>query len=100
MIGQTVSHYKIVWWAGEGNELFYQIDNHVMKVVVETIPSFTVSTPRLLFELPESSGGIFGITPDGSRFISRRLNPNRERITEIHVVLGWFDELKGKTESD
>ena len=84
-------------WARNGRELFYQNGRRLMAVDVTLGSTFNASTPRALFEAaasPDAPG--FDISPDGKRFLIIR-NESRELAAPVvHVVLGWFDELKAR----
>jgi Tol biopolymer transport system component len=92
-------------WARDGKELFYLIPQEHTEIVqiiaVEVTTSgtnFMASKPRLLFEGPYlalSGSGGYDVTPDGRHFLMVQLEqPDRDVITEIHIVLNWFEELK------
>ena len=79
-------------WASDGRELFYLSGNMMMAVDIETEPSFTAGTPRVLFEAPFLVSTDFDITPDGQRFLMIRIG--EQRADEINIVLNWHEELK------
>ena len=90
-------------WSGNGRELFFtswKQDVMRMKAVeIVTDPVLRVGMPRQLFE-----GGYIGgspcrgydVTPDGQRFlmVGEGEPPPHEPVTQINVVLNWFEELK------
>jgi hypothetical protein len=85
-------------WARNGEELFYRIGRKVMAASIRIGPHFEVETPELLFEGRFRSHGGFGfpnydITPDGQQFVMIR-GEAPAPLTEIHVVVNWFEELK------
>jgi serine/threonine-protein kinase len=90
-------------WSPDGQHLFYTRRNPetdaqaVMVVDVETEPAFRPGQPRMLFEGPYG-GSIpirsFDISPTGDRFvISEPIDPEPQPVTQINVVLNWFEEL-------
>ena len=82
-------------WAPSGRELFYLSRGNTMVVPVQTESKFEPQTPRLLFEWPELIGGggrTYDISPDGMRFVL--VAAHTEELTELNVVLNWFEELK------
>ena len=81
-------------WAPSGRELFYRNRNNIMVVPFQTESKFEPQTPRLLFEWPEfaAAGRSYDISPDGMRFVM--LRAHTEELTELNVVLNWFEELK------
>ena len=60
--------------------------------------------PRMLF--PHVYQGAYpvrnyDVTPDGERFLMvRNETPPLENVTELHVVLNWFEELKRRVPTD
>jgi Tol biopolymer transport system component len=63
-------------WRADGKEVFFRGQNLesnellVMSADVTTTPTFTASTPKLLFKLPGPLGGNLGnISRDGQRFV-------------------------------
>jgi len=85
-------------WARDGEELFYRNGDQMMAVEVTTEPTFSASTPRLLFEgnFQPSSGNLanYDVTPDGQRFVMIQLGGTDSEASQINVVLNWFEELK------
>ncbi len=93
-------------WSPDGRELFYLgRDNSVMAVAVDTKPTLSFGTPKILFKtanlgVSESSGNPWDIHPDGKRFLMIKPPPSEgaasadARPRNINVVLNWFEELK------
>ena len=92
-------------WSPDGKELFYLgNDNAVMAVAVQKSPTFSLGTPKKLFQstyvgLGPSSGIPWDIAPDG-RFLMMR-NPGTggqsdaaAALRKINIVLNWTEELK------
>ena len=71
-----------------------------MVVPVQTEPTFQPQTPRLLFEWPRGVGlgGTYDISPDGKRFAMARAHT--EELSQLSVVLNWFEELKRLVPTD
>jgi hypothetical protein len=67
----------------------------MMAASISTEPSFTPSGPELLFEgrYRTMSQGSYDVAADGQRFVMVRPTEG-SGLTELHVVLNWFDELK------
>ncbi len=93
-------------WSPDGRELFYQKDDSVMAVSVETGPTFKAGKPETLFrgayvQLSTSDGRPWDISPDGKRFFMIKPSASttaapaaaapRQKIT---IVLNWYEELK------
>jgi hypothetical protein len=91
-------------WSRNGRELFFTTRGDqpgtVRVNVVDVIPgsAFTSGTPRVLFQGRfQTTGGPTGydVSPDGSRFLMiESLDPPRQPVTRMHVVLNWFEELR------
>jgi Tol biopolymer transport system component len=96
-------------WRGDGRELFFQSGVtgteaggipilQMMAVDITTDPVFAAGMPRVLFEGNyEIAGGNrqYDVTPDGQRFLTTRaIELPMQPVTQIHVVLNWFEELK------
>jgi serine/threonine-protein kinase len=90
-------------WAPDGRELFYIITHgdrsrSMMAVDITTDPTFTAGRPRELFRekyVSTSRLRNYDVTPDGRRFLMvQDVSPPEEVVTELHVVLNWFEELK------
>ena len=70
----------------------------MLAVDVTTRPKFTKTPPRELFR--SHKGGVatstgYDVTPNAQRFVMTI--PTTEvppTVTELHVVLNWFDELE------
>jgi hypothetical protein len=95
-------------WARTGRELFYlnydipdltpqRYVTDFMAVEVSLTPTFAASRPRRLFRRPVSSWSPvrnYDVTADGRFLILTPYDPPTEKVTEIQVVLNWFEELK------
>jgi serine/threonine protein kinase len=91
-------------WSPDGRELCYvSRDNSVMAVAMETKPTLSFGTPKILFKntnlsVSQSSGNPWDIHPDGKRFLM--IKPPALSSSEgggpmkINIVLNWFEELK------
>ena len=85
-------------WAPTGRELFYRNGDRMMVVEITTEPSFSLGTPRLLFEKqyvrtpwPLTN---YDVTPEGQRFVMVKASEQQLATGQIHVVLNWFEELR------
>ena len=68
-----------------------------MVVDVTTEPTFSRGRPRLLFEGPYAwftPTRSYDISPDGERFIMLSMHVNEPGVTQITIVLNWFEDLK------
>ena len=97
----TAGGNEIVW--AHNGELFYRAGDQrekMMVVDIETQPTFRAGKPRLLFEATYAtrgtgSGANYSVSPDGQRFLMLKPKEQPEAaLTQIHVVLNWFEELK------
>jgi serine/threonine-protein kinase len=87
-------------WNPKGGELFYRDGDKMMAVEIATQPTFSAGKPKVLFErdyMP-TNGTIpfYGVTSDGQRFVMVKDNDQSAPITQINVVLNWFEELKAR----
>jgi serine/threonine protein kinase/Tol biopolymer transport system component len=80
-------------WTANGRELFYRLGDKIMAVDIQTETAFTMGKPKLLFE---NTLELFGMAPDGRRFLVIQPVDPEPAVTQIHVVLNWFEELKQK----
>ena len=77
-------------WSPNGEELFYLSGSTMMAVSVELEPTFRAGTPRPLFDGQYAE--YYDVTPDGRNFVM--LTRGQAELTEMNVVLNWFEELK------
>ncbi len=92
-------------WGPNGRELFYLTEAGVMGVTVETDGGLEAGTPvlvvagRYYVTAPDRT---YDIAPDGQRFLMlKEAGPANTDdpfagLTQIHVVLNWFEELKAR----
>jgi serine/threonine protein kinase/WD40 repeat protein len=91
-------------WAPDGRELFYLSADSAMAVAVETKPTLSFATPKVLFRNTNISFSFLGtswdIHPDGKRFLMMKplaptgATPAAAVPRKISIVLNWFEELK------
>ncbi len=84
-------------WARSGKELFYRSGDKMMAVDINAEPTFTHGTPQLLFEgeyLSIGTRAAYDVTPDGRRFLMIKESEDVLTVTQLNVVLNWFEELK------
>jgi Tol biopolymer transport system component/tRNA A-37 threonylcarbamoyl transferase component Bud32 len=85
-------------WSPNGRELFYLDGNKMMAVDVVTQPSFSAGTPRMLFEgsftTSPNATTAYDISKDGQRFLRVQAMQSEPPVTQIDIVLNWFQELK------
>jgi Tol biopolymer transport system component len=90
-------------WNRNGRELFYRSGNKMMAVDITVQPGFTVGKPRVLFEgsyvpTPATIPN-YDVSPDGQRFLIVKEDQQAKNLTQINVVLNWFEELRQKVPS-
>ena len=81
-------------WNRNGRELFFRLTDQFVSVSVQTSPSFSASSPKVLFSgryLPNDNHTNYDIQPDGRRFVM--LKSGNEHA-DLVVVLNWFQELR------
>ena len=86
-------------WNPNGRELFYRNGNQVMAVPITTAPAFTPGKPVVLFEgnylsSPFPATGVTYDTVDGQRFLMVKEWEDPTAVTQINVVVNWFEELR------
>jgi serine/threonine-protein kinase len=86
-------------WNRNGRELFYRDGNRMMAVDIAAGPSFSAGRPHVLFqgqyEPTLVTNANYDISPDGRRFLMLKATAAREEaLTQVNVVLNWFDELR------
>jgi eukaryotic-like serine/threonine-protein kinase len=79
-------------WNRNGRELFYASGRKVMAVEVQTSPTFSAGTPKVLFEAGFAALG--DVSPDGRRFLGSKPAAAPEQSDDLHVVLNWFEEIR------
>ncbi len=91
-------------WAPGGGELFYKTGNRMMVVAVEAGATFTVGTPRVLFEMPmperdPGNPSRFIVSPDAKRFLVLTTAPSDDARTTLplNVVLNWTGTVVSKS---
>lgn len=72
------------------NELIYMEGEKVMRVPIQTEPSFSAGTPELLFEGRYLQ---MDVTSDHQRFIAT-IPKEKEKQDYLNVVVNWFDEVR------
>jgi Tol biopolymer transport system component/predicted Ser/Thr protein kinase len=86
-------------WSPDGLGLFYRSGDRMMRVPVETEPTFRKGRPEVLFEgryaVNEIVPGLrfYDVSPDGQGFVMvQRGEPQEE--AQLVLVQNWFEELK------
>jgi len=80
-------------WRGDGREVVYCTDGHLVAVDVDPSDGFDASAPRNLFELPGTvRPGYFDLTPDGERTLWAGSSDDDQTRT-FEVVINWAAEL-------
>ena len=82
-------------WGPDGSELFFRTADALMAVNIETDPTFSFDSPRVLFRQNEYLWGNFrsyAASLDGQRFLMSKIAEPADR-TGLIVVDNWFEEL-------
>jgi hypothetical protein len=87
---------SVARWRADGSKMIYVSGRQIMEVDVKLSPSFDFSTPRKVADLPQSWTGFWDMTADGSKFVVGTLKKSDIKTSEVNVVVGWLDEIKGK----
>ncbi|MDQ3488651.1 MAG: serine/threonine-protein kinase [Acidobacteriota bacterium] len=84
-------------WSPDGRAIFYRSESRLMRVAVETTPTFRAGLPSMLFDGVYIVGSDTGISyephPDGKRLLMTRGTDDMS-IAKVRIVTRWFDELK------
>jgi hypothetical protein len=68
-----------------------------MAVDIQTNPTFSAGTPRVLFDGPFAPGSpglpAYDVSLDGQRFLMVRVDDTEAAQQPIHVILGWLGEV-------
>ena len=85
-------------WLRDGRELFYLDGDAMMVVEVRTVPAFSASAPRKLYEgrylHSPNTVAAYDVTADGQRFLRVQPMHPDPPTHEIQVTLNWLEELK------
>ena len=95
-------------WGRNGRELFYLTETQQTMMVVDITrnQNLSASQPRELLDLPRMSNiapperSVYDISPDGQRFLVVKEGGQESMVTQINVVLNWFEELKRLVPTD
>ncbi len=71
----------------------------MMVAEITTQPAFSPGSPNLLFEgeyVPSGALANYDVSPDGQRFLMMQDASPEQALTQINIVLNWFEELKQK----
>ena len=91
-------------WNPAEPELFFSSAQGLMALAYETEPQFTPGTVTVLFDMTPYASALttnrrIAVAPDGQRFLLLKnlvdqTGTTDASLTEITVVLNWFEELK------
>ncbi|MBM3754968.1 MAG: hypothetical protein FJW38_13420 [Acidobacteria bacterium] len=83
------------FWSPDGKQLYYKASprsSPLMAVPVQTSGDrIQAGQPRKLFDF---DGEIRGVTPDGKRFLALHAPSAEDRVSKMHLVLNFADELR------
>jgi serine/threonine-protein kinase len=87
-------------WAPDGKTLYYYSPGRIVSVPIQTVPSFVVGKPQILFsdyhQKSVDSGLMYDLSPNGLYFVVTQSKDDEDNLRQIHLVLNWFDEIRGK----
>ncbi len=97
-------------WSRNGRELFYArfmgiaatYSLAMMAAEISSADGSSVGPPRTLFEGPyviTFPSRSYDVTPDGQFLMVHNGTPPDQKVTQLHVVLGWGEELKRRVAS-
>ena len=87
-------------WSRDGRELFYESENRLMVLSVQTEPTFDVGRPQVLIDGPYFFGGSirpYDISLDGQRFLMMKpigSEGGEAGAPQLHAIVNWFEELQ------
>ncbi|MEQ1760971.1 MAG: protein kinase [Vicinamibacterales bacterium] len=85
-------------WSRNGRELFYRSGDKFMAVDVTAQPAFSAGSPRMLFQghgVPTNTNSTgYDTSLDGQRFLMVEPVEAQAPVTQVEVVMNWFEELK------
>jgi serine/threonine protein kinase len=84
-------------WAPDGRALYFVGPSQMMRATVEAGPTFSWRPPEPLFAYDISNLGslVYGLSPDGQRFLLiRPVEATSRETEELIVVHNWLDELE------
>ncbi len=91
----TNGHDGAAWWSPDGKEIrFVDAEKQVVSVDVKTEPTFSVSTPKVLYSVKELKTRNAAWSPDGRLMVI--LQGESELSTRIDLVVNFLDELRAK----
>jgi len=88
-----------VAWRPDGHELFYRTGDRMMAVDIVTQPTLRAGKPHLLFERTFAKGGPwrnYDVSRDGRRFLMLKPATEDVALTQMNVVLNWFEEVTAR----
>ena len=91
-------------WNPRGGEVFFTSKGSMMSVDVVAKPSLTLSAPKKLFDLekaalqaaPLSGRSLFGVSPDGQRFLMIQRVGKHDTSRAMVVVQDWHAEFANR----
>ncbi len=92
-------------WSKDGRSLFYRaptigadVGRQMLAVDIQVGETLVAGRPRLLFDKTgyALSGWMrsYDVTPEGKFVMVARTGISAQPVTELNVVLNWFEELK------
>ncbi len=94
----SVGGGRVHCWAPAGDAVFYlrDSDNMLLRASVKISQAEEVGTPEPMFTWPASVVGGVEVSPRDGRFLGIRELPPKYEVSQVRVVLNWFDELRAK----
>ena len=83
-------------WSPDGRELFFSSPRGLMVVDIGAAGKLAPSSPRLLLAGPftirqVNNNTMYGIAPDGSRFLRIQSVAQNQNIRDIELVFNWLE---------
>jgi serine/threonine-protein kinase len=87
-------------WSRDGKEIIYRQNDLLMAVSLSTVPSVTLSTPKLLFAADEKGLSVrpraFDMSPDGRRILTVKNLESGSNRKHLIVTTNWLAQFEPK----
>ncbi len=85
-------------WSPDGKMLYFYSPGRLMKVPVQTTPTFVAGKPEVILagyqQKLVDSGLMFDLSPDGTWFVITQSKDDDQNLRQVRLVINWFDEIR------
>lgn len=78
-------------WSADGGTIYYRRGAELLKVTISSTDPVEFGKPTIALNRPDAFG--YQLLPDGS-FIAVQNRQDVGTVTELNLVVNWFEELK------